>query len=107
VEKLRKSGGGIIQFALDGNADLLQDSRAARGDRMTATDPRLEAFLEDEAQWYRQYAEMCRSISSSFSSQMRERDWNSRAAAADRRSQNCLERLGNLRTLRPPLDSNS
>lgn len=74
---------------------------------MTSTDPRLEAFLEDEAQWYRQYAEMCRSISASFSNMKRERDWNSRAAAADRRSQTCLERLGSLRTLRPPLDSTS
>jgi hypothetical protein len=73
---------------------------------MTSTDPRLEAFLEDEAQWYRQYAEMCRSISTSFSLN-RGRDWNSRAAAADRRSQTCLEKLGSLRTLRPPFDSNS
>jgi hypothetical protein len=74
---------------------------------MTSTDPRLEAFLEAEAQWYRQYAEMCRSISHSFSSNLRVRDWSSRAEAADRRSQSCLERLGSLRTLRPPLDSQS
>ena len=74
-------------------------TEAARA--MTSTDPRLEAFLEDEAQWYRQYAEMCRSISHSFSSRLRVRDWNSRADAADRRSQSCLDRLGSLRTLRP------
>jgi hypothetical protein len=50
---------------------------------------------------------MCRSISHSFSSNLRVRDWSSRAEAADRRSQSCLEKLGSLRTLRPPLDSQS
>ena len=69
---------------------------------MADTTTRLEAFLKDEAEWYLQYAELCREVSVSLTPRARGRNWHSRADASYRRAQSCLERLGTLRKSQNP-----
>lgn len=63
---------------------------------MTASVQQVRAFLEYEAEWHLRYAEVCREVSASLPANIRGRDWNSRANAAYRRAQACLEELGAL-----------